>query len=258
EEGGIYKSTDGGDNWVKLTNGLPKGLIGKIGVTVSPVNSDRVLAIIEADYGGVFRSDDGGENWRRLNRERRLRQRAWYYMHIYADPNDEDTVYALNTSLYKSVDGGKTFEIIRAPHGDHHDLWLNPYDSDIMVNGNDGGACVSYNGGKSWSTLYNQPTAEFYRVAVDNQFPYRVYGAQQDNSTISVPSRIIRGITPTQHWYSVGGNESGHIVVDPRNPNIVYAGGYRGYLDRYDHSTGLVRFIKAYPEESWGQAPRDV
>lgn len=259
EEGGVYKTTDGGDTWTKLKGGLPQGLTGRIGVAVSPANSDRVWVLMEAqDGGGVFRSEDAGKTWTRINKERKLLQRHWYYCHIYADPQDENTVYALNTGFYKSIDGGKTFQRIRVPHGDTHDLWINPHDPHILINGNDGGACVSLNGGKTWSTQLNQPTAEFYRVTVDHQFPYRVYGAQQDNSTISIPSRSPGGITPKQYWYAVGGGESGHIAVDPRDPNIIYAGNYIGQITRLDRRSGHIRNITTYPQMHDGVAPRDM
>jgi len=259
EGGGIHKTTDGGSTWTKLAEGLPQGATGRIGVAVSPANANRVWAIIEAEDGGIFRSDDAGKSFRKINSDRQHRQRAWYYTHIYADPLDENTVYTLNTAFYKSVDGGKTYETIRVPHGDNHDLWLNPKNSSILINSNDGGANISYNGGKSWSTQTNQPTAEFYRVTTDNQFPYRVYGAQQDNSTMSIPSwnPTSPGIT-IQDWYDVGGGESGHIAVDPRNPNIVYAGSYGGTIDRYDHESGETRSIMAYPQSAIGQSARDL
>ena len=258
EDGGLYKSTDGGDNWTELTEGLPQGMTGRIAVAVSPANPERVWTLIEAEDGGIFRSDDGGETFRLINKERKHRQRAWYYTHVYADPLDENTVYALNTAFYKSVDGGKTFESIPVPHGDNHDLWLNPKDSKILINSNDGGANVSFNGGKTWSTQSNQPTAEFYRVSVDDQFPYRIYGAQQDNTTVSIPSRTASGGITIQHWYPVGGGESGHIAVDPRDTNIVYAGSYGGTITRYDHRTGYRRNILDYPQLQLGQAPRDM
>ncbi|MFQ5740476.1 MAG: WD40/YVTN/BNR-like repeat-containing protein [Acidobacteriota bacterium] len=258
EEGGIYKSVDSGDSWEKLAGGLPEGVMGKIGITVSPVRSGRVWALLEAEKGGVYRSDDAGKSWTRVNKKRKLRQRAWYYTHIYADPLDAETVYALNTSFYKSVDAGKTFKRIRVLHGDCHDLWLNPKDPNILIQANDGGAHVSLNGGLSWSTLHNQPTAEIYRVTVDNQFPYRVYGPQQDNSTISVPSRASRATSPYQNWLSVGGCESGHIAVDPRDPNIVYAGCYGGSISRTNLKTGESRSILVYPQLQLGQAPKDL
>ena len=174
-DGGVYKTTDGGDTWKKLGGGLPKGMVGKVGITVSPANPDRVWAILEAEpEGGVYRSDDAGKTWKRINKENKLRQRAWYYTHVLADPKDPNTVYALNTSLYRSVDGGKTYTNIPVPHGDIHDLWINPDNPDILAVANDGGAQISLNGGKSWSTYHNQPTAELYGVVVDNGFPYRL------------------------------------------------------------------------------------
>ena len=202
---------DGGDTWNKLAGGLPEGVVGKVGVTVSPANPDRVWAILEAEpEGGVYRSDDAGKTWTRLNSENKLRQRAWYYTHIEADPQDEHTVYVLNTRMYRSVDGGKTYEVITVPHGDVHDLWINPNNTDLMVVANDGGAQVSVNGGDSWSTYYNQPTAELYGVTVDNGFPYRLYGAQQDNTTISVPSwSSSNTLYAKEHWMSVGGVRDG-------------------------------------------------
>ena len=259
EESGLYRSTDGGDNWTKLGGGLPKGIVGKIAVAVSPANSERVWALVEApeDRGGVYRSDDAGENWRRINTERRFLQRAWYYIHIYADPADSETVYVLNTGFYRSTDGGRTYQELSVPHGDNHDLWINPGDPSKMINANDGGANVSFNAASSWTGQMNQPTAEFYRVTVDNQFPYRVYGAQQDNSTASVASRG-GGFGEGQNFYSVGGCESGHIAVDPRRPNIVYAGCYGGTITRTDTNTRLSRSVRTYPESQTGQRAADM
>ncbi len=260
-EGGVYKSTDAGETWTRLKGGLPGGLLGKVGVAVSPANSNRVWvlqATAEEKDGGLYRSDDGGKSFRRINREHNLRQRAWYYTYVIADPQDENTVYVLNTGMYKSIDGGKTFERIRVPHGDNHGLWVNPHNTDVMINSNDGGANVSFNGGRTWSSQFNQPTSELYRVTVDNQFPYRVYGAQQDNSTISVPSSSPGGITPQQHWYAVGGGESGHIAVDPRNPDLIYAGNYIGQISRLDRQRGHQRNVTAYPQMHDGAAPRDI
>ncbi len=260
EEGGIYKSSDSGDTWVRLEGGLPEGLVGKTAVTVSPAKPDRVWVLIEAPdgKGGVYRSDDAGESWTQINTNRNLQQRAWYYTHIYADPVDENTVYALNVSFWKSVDGGRSFESIGVPHGDTHDLWIHPMDTEIMVIGNDGGAQVSMNGGDSWSTMYNQPTAEFYRVFVDDRFPYRVYGSQQDNSTISLPSLGIGGLTPFEHWRSAGGCESGHIAIDPRDPDVTYAGCYGGSISRVNYRTGAFRQILVYPQLQLGQAPKTL
>ena len=260
EEGGLYKSTDGGDEWEKLAGGLPEGLIGRIGVSVSPENPARVWALVTArdDNGGVYRSDDDGETWKQINKDRRLQARGWYYSHIYAHPRDENTVYIMNGGYYKSIDGGKTFAPIRVPHGDNHDMWINPKHPKIMVQANDGGANVSLDDTKSWSTQFNQPTAEFYRVTVDNRFPYRVYGAQQDNSTISVPSRNAGGVTPKQYWYDVAGGESGHIAVSGENPDLSYAGNYIGRIDRYDHRTGDRRNVIIYPQLADGVPPKDL
>lgn len=261
EEGGVWKSTDGGFNWKKLDGGLPDGLVGKVGVAVSPANSKRVWVLQEAKdekKGGLYRSDDGGKTFSRINRDHNLRQRAWYYTRVFAHPQDENTLYIVNAGFFKSIDGGNSFSRIRTPHGDNHDLWLNPSQPDIMVEGNDGGACVSLNGGQTWTTQYNQPTAEFYRVTVDNQFPYRIYGAQQDNSTMSVPSRFSETLDPIQEWYAVGGGESGHIAVDPTDPGIIYAGNYIGMISRMDRKAGYSKRVNAYPQMHDGTAGRDI
>jgi photosystem II stability/assembly factor-like uncharacterized protein len=250
---GLFKSTDGGDTWTELTRnpGLPRGTVGKVGVTVSPANPDRVWAIIEAEDGGVFRSDNAGRTWTRVNEERRLRQRAWYYTRIYADTKNVDTVYVLNTGFYKSNDGGRTYASIQVPHGDNHDLWIAPDDPNRMIESNDGGSNVSYNGGRSW-TEQDQPTAQFYRVALDNDFPYNIYGAQQDNSTIRIASRNTEGAIAVRDWYAVGGGESGWIAPSPKDPNIVFAGSYGGLTTRYDHRTGQQRDINPYPNNPMG------
>ena len=260
EEGGIFRSTDGGDTWNRLEGGLPTGLVGKAAVTVSRANPDRVWVLIEApnDQGGVYRSEDGGDTWRRVNSDRGLLQRAWYYTHIFADPVDENTVYALNVGYMKSVDGGVTWQGYSVPHGDVHDLWINYENPDFQVVANDGGGQVTTTGAESWSTYYNQPTAEMYRVFVDHQFPYRVYGSQQDNSTIMVPSRGMPAVQPAQHWAAVGGCESGHIAIDPRNPNVTYAGCYGGSINRVDRETGDVRQMLLYPQLQLGQAPKTM
>ena len=258
DEGGVFKSSDGGDSWKRLEGGLPEGVVGRVGLALSPINPQRLWVLIESEKkGGVYRSDDGGKSFQQVNRERKLLQRAWYYMRIYADPIDPDTVYALNTHFYKSIDAGKTFTSIPVGHRDCHDLWLNPANPQILIQANDGGAHVSLNGGRSWSTLQNQPTAEMYRVTVDNQFPYRIYGAQQDNTTISVPSRIIGNNLAPRGKY-VGGCESGHIAVDPRDPDIIYAGCYGGAISRTNLRTGRSRDILVYPQLQLGQAPRDL
>jgi photosystem II stability/assembly factor-like uncharacterized protein len=257
---GIYKSTDGGDTWQEITRnkGLPTGPVGKIGVAVSPAQADRVYAIVESKESAVYRSDDGGDSWERLCDEHDLSGRPWYYQHIIADPRDPNTVWALNVRCYRSIDGGRTFQLVAAPHGDNHDLWIDPANPRRMILGNDGGATVTYDGGEGWTSLYNQPTCEFYHVTTDNQTPYRIYGAQQDNSTISVPSRSYQSAIVHADMIEVGGGESGYIAVDPRNPNIIYAGSYQGYLTRYDHATGQLRDITVWPEPAMGSPASDV
>ncbi len=258
-EGGVYRSRDGGDTWEKLTNGLPEGPVGRIGIDISASDPDRVWALVTAEPGGgVFRSDDGGDSWTRTSVKRDLRGRGWYYSHITADPTDPNTVYVENAGFWRSIDGGRTWDRVRVPHGDVHDLWINPHDADVMVVGDDGGAQVSLTGGASWSTMHNQPTAEMYRVEVDDQWPYRVYGAQQDNSTISVPSASTGALTPESEWYSVAGAESGHIAVHPEDPDLVYSGNYIGRIDRYDHRTGRSRNVILYPQMQDGVAPKDL
>ena len=251
---GLFKSSDGGDTWTDLSRnpGMPKGILGRIGVTVSPQNSDRVWAIVEAEDGGVFRSDTGGRTWTKVNDERKLRQRAWYYSRIFADPLKEDTVYVVNTGFYRSDDGGKTYTAIRTPHGDNHYLWIAPNDSNRMIECNDGGANVSTNGGRTWTTIDNQPTAQFYRVTLDNDFPYHAYGAQQDNSTVRVTTRSDEGAIDVRDWYDVGGGESGWVVPDPKDSQIVYAGSYDGLLTRYDHRTGQLRNVTVWPDNPMG------
>ena len=250
---GIFKSVDGGDTWTELTRnpGLPRGMIGKVGVTVSPANPERVWAIVEAEDGGVFRSDNGGRTWTKLNEERRLRQRAWYYTRIYADTKNPDTVYVLNVQFFRSNDGGRTYTTIGVPHADNHDLWIAPDDPNRMVQSNDGGANVSFNGGRSW-TEQDQPTAQFYRVAIDNDFPYNIYGAQQDNSTIRIASRTMGNSIGAGDWHDVGGGESGWIAPSPKDSNIVFAGSYGGLTTRYDHRTGQERNISPYPNNPMG------
>ena len=251
--GGIFKSTDGGDTWTELTRnpGLPRGTVGKIGITVSPANPERVWALVEAEDGGMFRSDNGGRTWTKVNDERRLRQRAWYYTRIYADPKNADSVYVLNVQFFKSNDGGRTYTTISVPHGDNHDLWIAPDDPNRMIQSNDGGANVSFNGGRSW-TEQDQATAQFYRVALDNDFPYNVYGAQQDNSTVRIASRTTEGGITTSDWFDVGGGESGWIAPSPKDSNIVFAGSYGGLTTRYDRRTGQFRDVNPYPNNPMG------
>ena len=242
DEGGVFMSKDAGKSWKKLTEGLPKGLTGKIQVEYSHANSSRLWAMIQAqkeEEGGLYRSDDGGKTWSRINRDHKLRQRGWYYSHINADPVNENIIYASNTGFYKSVDGGKTFdERLYTQHGDNHGVWINPNDNKIMINCNDGGANVSLNGGETWSTQLNQPTPEFYRLTVDNQFPFRMYAGQQDNSTISVPSRGLPALTPFQNWFNAGGTECSDIAVHPTDPNIIYSTGYSGEFTYKNLTTG--------------------
>lgn len=250
----IWKSTDGGDSWKNISEnkGLPKGFWGISGITVSPVNSEYVFAIIENADGGVFRSDDAGETWRKVNDDRNLRQRAWYYTRIYADTKEEDRVYVLNVRYHVSNDGGKTFTAHSAPHGDHHDLWISPEDNQRMVIADDGGAQVTFDAGENWSTYHNQPTAQFYRVVTDNNFPYRIYGAQQDNSTVRILHRTDGGSITESDWESTAGGESAHIAVDPEDNDIVYGGSYGGFLTRVNHKTNEVRAINVWPDNPMG------
>ncbi|MEQ9424819.1 MAG: glycosyl hydrolase [Cyclobacteriaceae bacterium] len=245
----LFKSTDGGKNWEKITNnpGLPKGTIGIIGVTVSPVNSERVWAIFEANDGGVFRSDNGGKTWKKTNEDRGLRQRAWYYSRIYADTQNEDIVYVMNVRYYRSKNGGETFEEFNAPHGDHHDLWIDPDNNQRMAIADDGGAQVSNDGGANWTTYLNQPTAQFYRVTTDNYFPYRIYGAQQDNSTVRISHRTSGNAITERDWEPTAGGESAHLAPDPKNPDIVFGGTYKGYMMMVDHSLGQTRSTNVWP-----------
>ena len=255
---GLWKSTDGGDTWTELTRnrGLPQGMIGKIGVTVSPARPERVWAIVEAEDGGVFRSDNAGETWTRTNEDRNLRQRAWYYTHIHADPKDAETVYVLNVGFWRSVDGGRTFTTIGTPHGDNHALWIAPEDANRMVEGNDGGANVSFNAGASWTRQDNQPTAQFYHVTTTNHSPYQICGAQQDNSTVCIASRTDGGSIGATDWYEVGGCESGYISAKSDDPDVTYAGCYGGYIGRFDRRNGQERNVSVWPENpmGWGAA----
>ena len=251
----LWKSTDRGNSWMKISSnkGFAEGILGIIGVTVSPVNSDRVWAIVEnKDNGGVYRSDDGGETWSHVNDSRALRQRAWYYSKIYADTKDINKVYVMNVSYHKSTDGGKTFTSHNAPHGDHHDLWIAPEDSNRMIIGDDGGAQVTYDGGETWSTYHNQPTAQFYRVTTDNSFPYRIYAAQQDNSTMRIKHRSDGSYIDESDWEPSAGGESAHIAIDPKNNDIVYGGSYGGYLTRVNHKNNSERGINVWPDNPMG------
>lgn len=261
-EGGIYKSTDGGDTWTKLSKGLPQKLIGKVDIDISRSNPNRVYAIMEAPPGeaGVYRSDDAGASWTLVNTEPSLIARPFYYTYIDADPNNPDVVWVNNLALWKSTNGGKSFSRVFTPHGDNHGMWINPDNPDIMIQSNDGGANVSLNGGSSWSTQYNQPTAEIYQVAVDNQFPYRVYGAQQDNSTLIVPSlppTADRPDNPIQLWTQGPGCETGPIMASPVNPNIVY-GACKGEFYRTNFETGQTASYWVHPQNRYSHNPRDI
>ena len=252
---GLYRSGDDGSTWKRVEgNGMPEGPLGRIGIAVSGADSNVVYALIEAKAGGLYRSDDGGEKWSLVNPDHRFRQRAWYFTHVWADPKSANTVYIANTGLYRSIDGGKSFERVPAPHGDHHALWIDPNDPSRLINGNDGGATVSVDGGKNWTTQGNQPTAQFYHVAADNDFLYRVYGSQQDNSSVGIPSRTDHGYIDRGDWTSVGGGESGYVVPDPRDSNIVYADDEGPFFTRFDRRTGQVQSIQQWPEDISGHA----
>lgn len=251
---GLWKSTDGGDTWAPLheNEGMPEGPLGISGISASPADPSRVYAQIEAEEGGLFRSDDRGETWELVNEDRSLRQRAWYYTRVFADPKDADTVYVLNVGMHKSTDGGESFERVRTPHSDNHDLWIDPRDPSRMIESNDGGGCVSLDGGETWSTQRNQPTAQFYRVTVDDAQPYRIYGAQQDNSTVRIRHRALGAGIGEQHWESTAGGESGWIAPKPGDPEIVFGGSYGGYLTRRDHRRGISRTVTVWPDNPMG------
>jgi len=247
----LWKSTDGGETWENLSDkqGMPKGINGIIGVTISPKNSNRIWAIIEnQEAGGVYRSDDAGKTWAKINQDRALLQRAWYYCRIYADSQNEDLVYVMNVSYGISKDGGKTFELKNAPHGDHHDLWIDPDNNQRMIIGDDGGAQVSNDGGNNWTTYHNQPTAQFYRVSTDNHFPYRIYGAQQDNSSIRIPHRTGGNAVTEKDWDALSIGESAHLAPDPLNDDVVFGGDYKGYMTMQDLATGQERSTNVYPD----------
>ncbi len=244
---GIWKSTDGGDTWTRLTEGLPK-LMGNLDVSVSPADPDRVYAIIEAEKGGLYRSDDAGKHWRLMTEDRLIQTRAWYYMDVFADPQNVDVVWVMNAPVMKSIDGGKTFAAQRATHGDNHFLWINPTNSNYMANANDGGAAVTLDGGASWSSQDNQPTAQFYHVTVDDDYPYKLYSGQQDNSSVVIRSRSDNGFIGERDWWNGPGCESANIGVSAKNPRYVYGGCYQGLIDELDQETGLSRDIMAYPE----------
>jgi photosystem II stability/assembly factor-like uncharacterized protein len=266
DDSSLFRSLDGGDSWqeIKENPGLPDGIWGKVGVAASPARSGRVWALIENEDGGLYRSDDMGETWTRVSDKSDLLSRAWYYVHVTADPQDEDTVYVNNLRLWKSTDGGRNLDELGTPHGDNHDLWIDPNDNRRMVQGNDGGANVSYNGGDTWSTIYNQPTAQIYRLDTDNQKPYRVYGTQQDNSSISVPSRSYHSTITWADNYLAGTGESGWIAVKPDDPDILYVGaigsspGGGNALQRYDHRIRQIRLVTTWPRSKRGYGDEDL
>ena len=255
----LWKSTDGGDTWKKLTEDLPEETLGRIGVAASAARPGRVWAIVEAKKkGGLYLSDDGGRKWKQVNDDHKIRERAWYYSWVYADPRNPDVVILPNVYMHRSIDGGKTFSNMQVPHGDNHDLWIDPDDPRRMILGNDGGAAVTFNGGTSWSTQNNQPTAQFYRVATDERFPYWVYGSQQDNSSVGIPSGVPGAAIGFNDWHPVGGGESGWIAPSRKDPEVVFAGEYGGQITRYDHRTRETHVIMAWPQLTGGRATRDL
>ncbi len=266
EDSGIWRSTDGGDTWQNISTnpGLPTGTLGKIGIAASPAQSGRVYALIEHAEGGMYRSEDCGESWKFVGRNKDIISRAWYYMHLTPDPQDADTVYVNNLRFWKSIDAGATYSAIGTPHGDNHDLWIDPQNPRRMVQGNDGGACVSLNGGASWSTIFNQPTAQFYHVAADNRDPYFVYGTQQDNSSIAVPSRNEKSSLMWMDGFIAASGESGYIAVKPDDDDIIFVGaigsspGGGNCLQRYDHRSKQLRLVTTWPEMTAGEAAADL
>src|SRR5262245_34291159 len=259
---GLWKTTDGGDTWKELTfnPGIPKKPLGKIGISISPARPNRIYASIEApdSSGGIFRSDDGGDTWDLTSGDQKWSVRPWYYSAVTADPTDENTVYVMNLQVWRSVDGGRTFSMVRVPHGDTHIMWVDPKDSKRLINGNDGGATISYDGGATWSSILNQPTAQFYHVTTDNQWPYRILGAQQDNTTVSIASRSDDGSIGERDYFPVAGCENATIAVDPRNPNITYGGCYTGFLSRVDRAARQERDISIWMANYDGLAAADV
>jgi photosystem II stability/assembly factor-like uncharacterized protein len=252
---GIWKSTDGGETWKSISKnkGLPKDTLGNIGIAISPSNTDKLYTIVESKTGGLFMSQDAGETWTKQNDDSKIRQRGWYFNKVFVDPKNENLVYVCNVELHKSTDGGKTFQTVYTPHSDHHNLWIDPEDGQRMIVADDGGSQISFDGGQHWSTYNNQPTAQFYRVTTDNHFPYRVLGCQQDNSSVRMMSRTYHGSIGNQDWSSSAGFESGHIVADPMDDDIVYGGNYGGYLSRLNHKTGENRTISVYPVSPIGE-----
>ena len=257
----LWKSTDNGETWKEISKnpGFPTGLLGIIGVTVSPANPNRVWAIVENEAeGGVYRSDDAGANWQKTNSDRNLRQRAWYYSRIYADTQDAEKLYVLNVSYHTSIDGGKTFKSSNAPHGDHHDLWIAPEDPNRMIIGDDGGAQITFDGGINWTTYHNQPTAQFYRVTTDNHFPFRIYGAQQDNSSVRINHRSDDAFITENDWEETAGGEAGHHAIYPKDDDIVFGGEYGGFMLRINHHTKQIQATNVWPNNPLGHGVEDM
>lgn len=259
EGSGLWKSTDGGETWKNISTnpGLPRGIRGKVCVAPSRAQSGLVWAMVESEFGGLFRSEDGGATWSRVSQDKNIRQRPWYFSRVYADPFERDVVYVLNVNWWKSIDGGRSFSRMSSKHGDHHALWIDPLDRNRMILGDDGGASVSYNGGNSWSDL-DLPTAQFYHVSVDNQFPYRVYGAQQDNSSVCIRSRSMGWSITDRDWFPAAGGESGYVVSHPKKPWVIFGGNYGGFLERFDTRTEQHQDVSVYPENSIGDAAKNL
>ncbi len=252
---GLWKSNNGGDNWEKISSnkGFPNDTLGNIGISIAPSNTDILYAIVESKKGGLYKSIDAGKSWTKQNDESKIRQRGWYFNKVFADPKNENIVYIHNVELYKSIDGGKTLQTIRTPHVDHHNMWIDPEDPNRMIIANDGGAQISFDGGQNWSTYLNQATGQFYRVTTDNHFPYHILGCQQDNTSVRIKSRSKHGSIGQHDWNVSAGFESGHIVSDPSDPDIVYGGNYGGYLSRLNHRTGENRTVSVYPVSPIGE-----
>ncbi|MDA0707914.1 MAG: hypothetical protein O2963_02410 [Proteobacteria bacterium] len=259
----LYKSLDNGDTWEKINNGLPDYL-GKMAIAPSAAHDELVYALIEAgddkrtgEKSGLYKSTDGGKNWKQVSSNRQLISRSWYYMHLFTDPNNADTLYSLNAPLMKSTDGGKNWSRIETPHGDHHGHWINPDNSLNQINANDGGATITFDGGKTWSSIHNQPTAQFYRVNTDNRFPYRMFSGQQDNSSVGIASKGVSGDMSEAAYISVAGCENAHVAMDRDNPRYMYGGGYLGQLNEYDSETDIRRNVEPYRELGFGVNPAE-
>ena len=254
EGSGLWKSTNGGETWMNISGkkGLPKGVWGIVGVAVAPSNTDKIYCLLENEKGGLYSSNDAGETWTLQSSDNNIRQRAWYYTKVFVDPKNENKVYCPNVNFMRSNDGGKTFQSINTPHGDHHDLWIDPEDGNRMIVADDGGAQVSFDGGNNWSTYLNQPTAQVYRVSTDNAFPYRILSGQQDNSAFRIKSRTYGSFITAADMENTAGSESGYVVADPLNPDVTYGGNYMGMLQRLDHRTGESRMINVWPIDNMG------